>query len=58
MEPADGDIDAELAKPARKVHRARILVGLHTDQPDQSATSLSYVARDTRRPNAGILVSP
>lgn len=50
VEPTDGDIDASCAEPAGQVHRARVLVGLHADQPHHAGASLGYVAGDPLRP--------
>jgi hypothetical protein len=54
MEAADADLHAALAQPARDVHRARILVRLHADQPDHAAVGARDEARDALGADAGV----
>ena len=54
MEPANDDINAERAEAARQIHCARILIGLHADQPHNAGAGPGYVACDSLGPDSGI----
>src|SRR6185312_4622724 len=58
MEAAHHDLDAGIAKRLRDIERAGILVGLHTDQPDQPEPAVALEALDHARnidPRVGLI---